>query len=231
MSTGDWLPYIALKNHPSKGYVIEIAEIIFNNAGHTLITSNVPYPRALQQIETGEIDLLPCFAIGDMDSKDVLLADEEIGINQQVFLTQVKNTWHYHNANSLTHLKTLGLVKGETYSNISEYISNKYNKTKISWLHGEDAYNRLLQMLHLGRVEAIIENQVVASYYAFELGLSHKIKNAGLIGEKRKLWMAFSPKNTKAKQYAALLSNGIKKLRHSGALTKILKKYGVQDWK
>jgi len=228
-STGDWLPYIGNTDNP-KGYVIEITEKIFKQAGHEVIVIDIPYIRALSAIESGKLDLLSCATQEDISSSKVIFADEDVGICCKSFFTLKENSWKYSGVNSLDKIKVLGLVKGEVYSEIMEFIKKSEN-SKIYYLHGSDAYIRLIKMLITGRVDVIVDNSPVIFYNSSRLGISDKIKIAGTFDKKHKLKQAFSIKNPMAEKYSKIFSEGLRKLRQSGELNKILAKYGLQDWK
>jgi len=70
------------------------------------------------------------------------------------------------------------------------------------------------------------------------MGVWDKIEDAGIdpISSKEsldesKLYIAFSPKNPKSKEYAKLITDGIEQMRLSGELSQILAKYKLTDWR
>jgi len=229
MSTGDWLPYIGISNDP-KGYVNEITEIIFKQAGHEILIINLPFPRALAEFENGKIELLSCATIEDVNLQKVVLTDESIGVYDKSFFTLKGNPWRYTGMSSLINIKKLGIVKGEAFPEIEEFIK-KYEKTKIHYLYGSDGYMRLLKMLEVRRVDVIVDNRSVVLYNASKIGLTDKIKLSGSLDRKSNLWHAFSLKHPKAREYAVIFSEGLREIRDSGELNKILEKYGLKDWK
>ena len=57
------------------------------------------------------------------------------------------------------------------------------------------------------------------------------ITHAGSASESIPLYVAFSPSNPKSETYAKIVSDGVEKLRKSGALKSIMNRYGLEDWK
>jgi polar amino acid transport system substrate-binding protein len=49
-------------------------------------------------------------------------------------------------------------------------------------------------------------------------------------GDPNPLYIAFSPSDPRSPAYAALLSEGVVRLRASGRLAAILARYGLADW-
>ena len=95
-----------------------------------------------------------------------------------------------------------------------------------------------IRKLLKGRIDVIPEDKSVFIETANGMGVLEKIESAGIdpINSKEgldeaRLYMAFSPKNPKSKEYAKLISAGIEQMRLSGELGKILAKYGLTDWR
>jgi len=63
------------------------------------------------------------------------------------------------------------------------------------------------------------------------MGVVDKIEKAGVLGKPNKVFVCFSPKNPKSKDYAKVLADGIKEMEKSGEIFRILKKYGVSTFK
>ena len=64
-----------------------------------------------------------------------------------------------------------------------------------------------------------------------DMGLADKVVNAGFTGVSGNLYITFSPNIAKSKEYAEILTKGIRRLKDSGELEKILSKYGLTYWK
>ena len=95
-----------------------------------------------------------------------------------------------------------------------------------------------IKKLLKGRIDTIPEDKAVFVNMAHKMGVLDQIEEAGADPilnkddfESLKIYLAFSPKNPNSKDYAKLLSEGIKEMRSSGELQKILAKYGLNDWK
>ncbi len=68
------------------------------------------------------------------------------------------------------------------------------------------------------------------SVFAMKNYIEDAVESAGQVGAPEPVFIAFSPANPRAKEYARILDEGMKKLRSSGRLEKILGKYGIKDW-
>jgi polar amino acid transport system substrate-binding protein len=75
-----------------------------------------------------------------------------------------------------------------------------------------------------------LEDNRVAQYNIVRMGLEDVIRPAGRIDKELPVYITFSPKTAKSRSYARLIVEGVKKLRQSGKLEKILSNYGIDDW-
>jgi polar amino acid transport system substrate-binding protein len=99
---------------------------------------------------------------------------------------------------------------------------------------GDNALEQNIEKLLSGQIDVVVEaGSVFINFFAAKGMISSldQIRDAGEAGEKDDLYIAFSPKNGKSKDYAEILSKGIDGLRQSGKLASILEKYGLKDWK
>lgn len=229
----NWCPYNCDPNSSSPGYMIEIAKTVFEKAGHSVDYQIMPWTRTLAEVRKGTIN----GAIGaSMDGdKDLIYGEEVLGMGLYSFFANSKTTWTFTNVKSLEQI-TLGLIQDYEYTPIemSNYILKRKNeKSKIEFSFGDEAVRSNIKKLSLDRIQATYEETNVFNYYVKEMKLKDSdFRVAGKFeGDGDRLSIGFSPANEKSKQYASILSNGIKELRQSGALAKILAKYNVKDWK
>ena len=96
---------------------------------------------------------------------------------------------------------------------------------------GETALDTLMEKLMKGEIDLVLEDPFVFLLRSKELYLSAKVRKAGDMGAGEPLYIAFSPEHAGSRELAAQLSKGIARLRSSGRLTAIMKKYGLSDWK
>lgn len=96
---------------------------------------------------------------------------------------------------------------------------------------GNAPLERVIKKLSNDRVDVAIETGEVFWYTANKLNLKDQFSAAGLAFEAEKSYIAFTPETDKSQEYANILSAGMKALRRSGELQKIMEMYGLNDWK
>ncbi|KAG1660443.1 Ribosomal large subunit pseudouridine synthase E [Nymphon striatum] len=116
------------------------------------------------------------------------------------------------------HLKdvTLGFLEGNVVSEeVQEYIEKNKNDSSLvqtnyqtNWI--ETNFNKLV----LERITAILDEPYTLDYYIKEHKLNDEFRKAGCL-EGEEMFMAFSPNNRKAKEYANTFDEGNKETKRS----------------
>ena len=227
IAADNWCPINCDPSDSKPGIMVEIAEQVFSDAGHTVIYKILPWSRAIKLSREGEITgIIGAFA---GDAPDFIFPENELlMLSGNTFFVTKDSKFVYKNISSLSVVQ-LGAIRDYDYGEIvNDYIKRGKN---VQILSGETPLERMIQMLLIGRVDVIIEAAPVFWHIATKMKVKDKLKVAGQASDAEKCYIAFSPKIAKSKEYAKLLSDGIDKLRHSGELKKILNKYGMEDWK
>jgi polar amino acid transport system substrate-binding protein len=223
-----WCPINCDPSSLQPGLMVEIAQIVFANAGHTIEYKIVPWARAIQDSREGKFTGI----IGALrgDAPDFIFPENELlMVSPNAFFVKNDSKWSYNDIASLSNVK-LAAVSGYDYGEIlNEYIKKEGKNVDLA--SGEDAGERNIKKLLMGRVDVIVEAAPVLWYTAAKIGVTDQLKAAGQVSEAVGSYIAFSPAIAKSKEYARILSDGVDTLRKSGKLQEILQKYGLKDWK
>jgi polar amino acid transport system substrate-binding protein len=226
----EWCPYNCAPESDAPGYMIEIARRVFEPKGHTLDYQILPWARAVQDSRAGKYTAIVGAYKGD--APDFIFPANELGqINQSFFVT-TESSWNYTGIESLANI-AIGVIKDYAYGDeldayIGEHGSDPH---KVQVVAGIEALTTNIQKLLKGRIVAVLENENVLLYKVSQMGVQDKIRSAGIAVPPEKAYIAFSPAIPQAQEYATILSEGVAQLRQTGELSKILEKYGLQDWK
>lgn len=229
IAADDWCPINCEPNTQKPGYMVEIAQTIFKKAGHNIIYKIIPWTRAKKLTKVGRINGI----IGSSyETKNgFIFPKNELGSVDIGFFTKKQNNWRYENLSSLSNV-TLGVVEGYSYgTKLDTYLKENHKNKNIQTISGADVLKRGIKKLKENRVDTIVEAVPIFLYTTSTLGIQDKFRLAGVSGKPDKIYIAFSPKIEKSKEYAQILSDGIAKLRKSGELKKILAKYNLEDWR
>lgn len=223
-----WPPFNGEPGSAAPGYMVEVAQKVFGAKGHTIVYKEIPWSRAIKNCRAGKI--AGVFGAGVGDAEDFVFPKESLGILENHFFTLKNSTWKYDGIESLKKVK-VGIIKDYEYGEeMDKYFAETKGKM-VQFVGGDSPLESNIKKLKAGRIDVVIEGKPVFEYTAKEMGMVDLFKTVGGDNDPDPIYIAFSPKNPKSKEYAAILSAGIVELRKSGELSKILAKYGQKDWK
>lgn len=225
----EWCPYNCAPGSDKPGYMIEIAQKVLGEAGHTIEYSNMPWSRAIEESRRGRFTAIVGAARDD--APDFVYPDQPLGISGSVFAVKKGADWKYTGTDSLAAV-SVGVIQDYSYSEEFDAYSATHAKDskRIQVATGENALSTNIRKLDAGRIGALLEDKAVFEYQLAQEGKIGAFDFAGGL-EEAEIFIAFSPAIPAAKDYAKLLGEGIANLRASGELAKILERYGLKDWK
>ncbi len=224
-----WEPYNAEPESAKPGYMIEVAKAIFTKAGYTVDyqCKGWTWERSIEEARQGRIDGIVGAAVDD--APDFILPEETFINQQMTFFVKKGNAWRYKGLTSLENIR-LGVISGYAYDDkIDEYIEKNSKKENIQAIKNANALELNIKKLEAGRIDATIEDASVFAIKVASLGMNGKFEEAGVVGEPDNITIAFTPAKETSKKYAEILSKGLKEMRASGELKKILEKYGLKE--
>lgn len=224
-----WSPHNGDPKSATPGYMIEIAKAAFAAGNINVDYQTMPWERALALTREGKNDCV--VGAAKSDAPDFVYPEEPQGMDQTMAFVKKGNTWRYKGINSLSAVR-LGVVEGYSYvEDIDNYIKANKGNNKVQAITGETPLDQNIKKLQAGRIDAFLESQPVFNARVRELKLEQDFEVAGEAGPLTELFVACSPKNSKSKDYAQLLTKGTRLLREKGELVRIMTKYGLKDWR
>ncbi len=226
-----WCPYNCEPGSEHPGFMIEIAEKVFAKHNIKVEYLVVPWTRAIEESRQNKYTAI--VGAAHKDAPDFVFPETAQGLMRNSFYVKKGDTWKFTNIASLAKI-SLGVIADYSYNEeLDKYIvKNKKNSKLIQVISGDGALDTNIKKVVAGRVGAIIDAEYVINYTLAQNKMIGKIEKAGAVPPTKNdnLFVAFSPKNPKAKEYAEMLSKGTDELRKSGQLQKILNFYNVTDW-
>lgn len=223
----DWCPYNCTE--AKMGYGVELATEIFAAAGHRVQYQLAPWSRSLEDCLRGEIEAV--IGAAPVDSPDLVFGAEPIGVWDTTFVVRRGAPWRYDGVASLEQIKLAAIIGYIYMEPVGDYIeAHKKDRRRVDSIGGTAPLDQSLKMVAAGRIDATVESRAVLEYKLREMGLADRLELAGGT-ESGPIYIAFSPKQAKARDYVAILDQGIRAMRASGRLKQILDRYGVRDWK
>ena len=225
-----WYPFNGQPDDPKPGYVVEILRTVFEPKGYKIDYQIMPWKRAIAEGEKGTIQGI--IGASKTDAPTYTYPEETIGVSDSFFFVKKGSAWKYTGIDSLKG-KLLGIASGYCYSDpLDSYIqANAGNPKLIDESSGDSPLELGIKKLKAGRIEVFVEMEVVFWAEVDRMGLSRDdFVCVGALGKPENLFVAFSPVKPESKELAAVFTEGLRSLRKSGELAKILSRYNVKDW-
>lgn len=220
-----WCPHTCAADAGKPGYMIEVAQAIFEPHGLKVLYRVAPWPRAVANATKGEID--GAAGATKDDAGALVLPAQPQGVTGNAFLVRNDSTWGWIGVASLAG-KRVGVTKDYSYGpEIDAWLAA--NPAQVEAVGGENPTENNLRKLAAGRIDVVVEDVAVARYSLSQLKLDGAIR----IAHQEKslpIYIAFTPADQKGGRYARLLADGMDGLRKSGRLASILATYGLTDW-
>ena len=230
LKADSWMPFNG-DGKAETGYMLDIAKTVFEAKGHKVVFTVTPWEKAIAEARSGKCNGI--IGTSKDDTPDFVFPAEELGISVQLFCVKNGSPWKYAGIGSLKTIK-LGVIKDYAYfDELDAYI--KASPAKVAFAEDEDnpLQSNLTRLIE-GKLDAVVDDRSVLKYTIAKMKLQGKVviaMSTASATKSDKLYIAFSPKHPKSEEYARILSDGVAALRSSGALTRILAKYGLTDWK
>lgn len=223
-----WCPYNCTPNSSKPGYMIEILQQTLGKKGYTIDYKEMNWARAITETRSGKYNAI--VGASKTEAPDFIFPETAQGNNASCFFVLPKTSWKYTGLASLD-AATVGVVRDYTYDDgeFDEYIKNhQKNPNRIDVISGDDSLTRNINKLSSGRITTFIEASPVVQFKQASNKKGAPIKNVGCLRDVP-VYIGFSPVNPQSKIYAQIVSEGMVEMRKSGALKKILAKYGLKD--
>lgn len=220
-----WMPY---NGGPADkpGIVLEILSAVAARAEATVDYAPLGWEDAIAAVSAGQADAVIGATAQDAEGK-LRLPAEPIGDMRAGLFVRKDQPWNYERIQSLDG-KRLGAIKGYTYwPQFDQYLAE--HPAAVTWYEGTDALAQAIAALHEGKIDVFPETVITFLWRAREMGAAGTFRIA-YINEGNAIYVAFSP-NERGARWAQRFDEGLRALRASGELARLLAKYGMQDWK
>ncbi len=218
-----WCPYSCVAGAAREGFTVDILRAIFEPQGIRVRLINKNYGRALQDIREGVHAASPLSFMEE--APDFVFPKSAIALTRYCVYLPGGSTWTYAGPDSLDGLR-VGIVKGYSYgAALDRSIAGRRARFTVS--AGEDITRRLARMVMARRLDAFIEDESVVDY-TLAANPDLKLHNSGC-EPPHLAYFALSPARPTSAADARSFDEGIKRLRTSGELERILAVYGLQD--
>lgn len=230
MAADSWCPYTCDPKSDRPGFLVEILRAALAPDDIAIDYKLMPWERALTETLLGRLDGVVGIDHSDSADPAVLFTTVPVGFAQEVIALRHDEENRYKSLEDLNNL-SIGVVQGYHYTpEIDRWVQeNKRLDRRVQIMHGENAVELNLQKLLVGRVDAVVEARSVLDYLLAAMPAETKPVFVTL-EHGTYLYYGISTKRADRARIAGLIDSGVVRLRQSGELAVILRRYGLTDW-
>lgn len=220
----EWCPVNCDPNSDRPGYMVEITKAILEPLGYEIRYQQITWARALLYARQGIYDGV--FAGTPEEAPGFIYPEEAQGRYTIGLFVRREDPWRYEGPNSLKD-KRAGLIIDYGYGEDIEQPLYLYSEVTLTG--GNNALEQNIKILAAGRLDLVVEDINTFYYKAEELGLADQFRLEKTFTQDD-LFLALSPAHAHSQDLANALTGGMQRLRQSGELSQIMKRYGLSDW-
>ncbi|MFO7788572.1 MAG: transporter substrate-binding domain-containing protein [Halospina sp.] len=221
----EWCPFNCVPDAEPPGILVEIARQALLLEGYRVDYQSMPWRRAIRGVRNGSFHGI--IGAGPAETPDFHFPDQPLAMAHHSLFTLPGSNWTYMGLDSLAPIR-LGVIQEYSYGGLyDDYIQpNESNNERLMVLSGNQVLPRLIQLLEMGRIDALAAAEKVLDHHYSQEGRINPLRNAGRAYQEE-LYIAFSPAKPEGRELADALSRGMAKLREQGLVVDILERYST----
>jgi polar amino acid transport system substrate-binding protein len=221
-----WMPFNGCPTAEKPGYVVEVVREIFKASDIEVDYSNMAWADALKAATEGGIDGV--IGANSEEAKPFVVPTEPVGKPDTALFVHKSDTADLNGSQPYSRFR-IGVCDGYSYwPTLDKYLAQKPKNVRV--FSGEAPLKDAIDAMEKDEIDAIPENRPVFIWALKEKGLSPAAFRTAFVFDGDPIFVAFSARNARAKDYAEIFDKGIKAMRASGRLAEILKRYCQTDW-
>lgn len=221
-------PLNALPNEPDPGFMIEIAQTLFEKHGYRVEYILGPRARGVKMVQEGKID---CVVNAKVKDHNVLTFPEQPwSYHAATLYANHNSSFAFNSLSDLKHVK-LGAISGLKYDNgqLDEYIES--HPENISFSYGNRAMENQVLKLESYKTDVLVSCPLLMrGQLSFMDYPQDKFKVIGEIKAFVGMYLGCEKGRARTEKFIDLINETIPKMRKNGELQEILDKYGQIDW-
>ncbi len=195
------------------GPVIHLVEKIFSELNIPVKTKILPWARAIENMKSGKLDLIPVIFYTPERSKFMEFTISYAEVPTAVFVPRGKS-FPFSRLEDLIGLQGL-MMRGDSISPKFKSMESKLNLTKVT------DYDQILNMLGNNRVDYAVAAQYGLLIHAKKLGYAHMMEFLPNPIDSHSLYFAFS-KKSKFLKYLPIVNSKLKEFKAEGDIEKMI---------
>lgn len=208
-----WPPYA---DYQGKGLSTEIVKAAFAAVGQKVVISVKPYARVLRDVEAGHLDGGYNVTRQASTERRFIFGYYPILTANASFYYAADRPHAYQTARDIPSKARVASIIDYEYGDTYESQRERFREVSVA------RQNQIIRMLLAHRVDVAVMFDRVVEYTLVDMNLPPDILSQGAVINASDVYVAFSLKNPESKKYAALLDEGLLKIRESGVYENLM---------
>lgn len=222
-----WYPYNGIPNTSDPGYMIELAQMIFEPFGFEVDYQILNWQRSVSNAQMGTTDCV--IGVSKEEAPQLVFAELPWGVAQSQVYVKQTDPWQYAGLASFEGRRT-GLILGYHYTEPFDGYFKTYQGQLFEYISGDNPLQQNIRKLLADRIQGMIETTTVMDAMLKKMGLSQQIRKAGVIGEAEDVYIACNGYQQHSQKIMSIINQQMPILLESGQVSDVLNKYGVTQW-
>ena len=222
-----WCPVNCEAGTNRPGFAVDLLKQIYEPLGYKINYITMPWARAVERAEAGEIDGV----VGALkeDAQNLIFPAEPLLSITDDFYVLSDSQQPYTGLESLKGV-AIGIISDYSYSTpvTALLVENARVSGAVQAVSGEDALNQNIRKLRAGRISVICESSIIMDHTLNQLDLTKEIKWLGGDIPSGDIYVAFSPARAGVAALSQAYDQGVTRLRQNGEIIRIYDSYGVR---
>ncbi|MCG8616358.1 MAG: transporter substrate-binding domain-containing protein [Desulfobacterales bacterium] len=195
------------------GPVIDLVEEIFDRFGVTVIAEELPWARAVAQMKTGELDMIPVIFFTEERTKFMAFSIPYVQVSTAVFVPP-GSAFPFNSIDDLVGRNGV-MMTGDSISKEFKMAESRLTLTKVS------RYGQILDMLKAGRADYAVAARFGFVIHAKRTGQESAYERLEKPVATRDLHFAIS-KRSKFLNYLPAINQRILEMKQDGSMQRII---------
>ncbi|QSX34791.1 transporter substrate-binding domain-containing protein [Shewanella avicenniae] len=211
-----WFPYV--DDSPSGGMALEIIRAALGHHQKQVTLQIKPWSRAFHDVTQCQNDLVLAWYVSAREQH--VYYSHPFLKNRLRLIKRNGDSFEYTDEASLKG-KRIGTIRGYDYQDVF-HADHGYS------LHPNSNLESNLKMLQAGRLDLIVEDEIVASSTIFELNMGRSFNFTGEPLNERELFVVTGRCNPAAAELLDAFNDGLEQIKVNGEYAQIFAKHGAK---
>lgn len=186
------------------GPFVDGLKAAFEGSRYQLEFRHVPFARAVKELQSGHLDLLPGILKDSIDG--ALFPENWLYFTRMCFYSRADDAWRWDGLKSLGN-RLIAVEKGIVHT--PAFFDHVQANPRVVHLSGDDILLRQLQILGLGRIDSFTAERTVLAHHLEQKGIkSASVINSGCFDPEFE-FVAVSSRHPEAATIVDVLNRGL----------------------